>query len=111
MNASDYCIIRTTTDTIENADSISSLLLQKKLIACAQRTIIQSAYRWQGKIIESEEVLLQMKTKKSLFLEIEKEIEALHTYDVPEIVMIPLLDANDYYLSWIDKETIQSDKS
>ncbi len=106
MEASDYCVIHTTTDTKENADAISSHLLKKKLIACAQRTTTQSAYRWQGKIIESDEILLQMKTKSSLFDHIKKEIKSLHTYDVPEIIMIPLLDANDFYLQWIEKETI-----
>ena len=106
MKASDYCIISTTTDTKENADTISQTLLQKKLIACAQNTTTQSSYRWQGKVIESDEVLLQMKTKRSLFEHIKKEIEQMHTYDVPEIIMIPLLDANDFYLQWIEKETI-----
>jgi len=107
MEASDYCIVSTTTDTKENANIISSDLLQKKLIACAQRTTTQSSYRWQGKIIESDEILLQMKTKKSLFEHIKKEIESIHTYDVPEIIMIPLLDANEFYLQWIEKETIK----
>ena len=107
MEASDYCIVSTTTDTKENADTISKILLEKKLIACAQSTTTQSSYHWQGKIIESDEILLQMKTKKSLFEHIKKEIESLHTYDVPEIVMIPLLDANEFYLQWIGKETIK----
>ena len=107
--ASEYCIISTTTDTEENSDKISNELLRHKLIACSQRTITQSAYRWQGKIIEAQEVLLQMKTKKSLFNSIKKIINDLHTYDVPEIIMIPLLDANEFYLDWIEKETIQSD--
>lgn len=106
MQPSDYCIVSTTTDTTENADIISQTLLEKKLIACAQRTTTQSAYRWKEKIIESDEILLQMKTKKSLFEHIKKEIESLHTYEVPEIIMIPLLDANDFYLQWINKETI-----
>jgi len=107
MEASDYCIVSTTTDTKENADTITRTLLEKKLIACAQRTTTQSAYRWQGKVIESEEILLQMKTKKSLFDFIKKEIGSIHTYDVPEIVMIPLLDANELYLQWIETETIK----
>lgn len=106
MDASNYCIITTTTDTKENADAIVSILLKERLIAYAQCTTTQSAYRWQGKIIESDEVLLQMKTKKVLFHEIEKNIKKLHTYDVPEIIMIPLLDANDFYLQWIEKETL-----
>ena len=106
MEASDYCIVSTTTDTKENADLISQTLLQKKLVACAQNTTTQSTYRWQGKVVESDEVLLQMKTKKSLFTHIEREIAKLHTYDVPEIVMIRLLDASELYLQWIEKETI-----
>ena len=108
MKASDYCIINTTTDSKENADAITQLLLEKKLIACVQSTTIQSAYRWQGKIIKSEEILLQMKTKKSLFEKIQTEIEQLHTYDVPEIIMVPLAGANAPYLQWIEEETINT---
>jgi len=46
-----------------------------------------------------------MKTKASLFEEIKVQIEALHSYDVPEIIMTPILDANDDYLKWIEEET------
>ena len=108
MKASDYCIISTTTDTKENADSITQLLLEKKLIACVQSTVIQSAYHWQGQITESKEILLQMKTKRSLFEKIQTEIEHLHAYDVPEIIMIPLSAANTPYLQWIEEETINT---
>jgi periplasmic divalent cation tolerance protein len=106
MEASDYCIVSTTTDTKENADLISKTLLEKKLIACAQHYVTQSTYKWKGKVISSDEIMLEMKTKRSLFAHIKKEIEKLHTYEVPEIVMIRLLDANDLYLEWIEKETI-----
>ena len=108
MKASDYCIISTTTDSKENADAITQLLLEKKLIACVQSATIQSAYHWQGKIIKSEEILLQMKTKKSLFEQIQTEIEHLHTYDVPEIIMVPLTGANISYLQWIEEVTINT---
>ncbi|MCO4846143.1 MAG: divalent-cation tolerance protein CutA [Sulfurovum sp.] len=108
MEASDYGVISTTTDSKENANAITQLLLEKKLIACVQYTTIQSAYRWQGKIIKSEEILLQMKTKKSLFEKVQTEIEQLHTYDVPEIIMVPLTGANVPYLQWIEEETIKT---
>jgi len=107
MDASDYCVISSTTDSIENADAITQLLLEKKLVACVQSTVIQSAYHWQGKIINSEEILLQMKTKRSLFEKIQTEIEHVHTYDVPEIIMVPLAGANLHYLQWIEEETIK----
>lgn len=108
MEASDYCVISTTTDSKENADAITQLLLDKKLIACVQSTTIQSAYHWQGKIIKSEEILLQMKSKRSLFEKVQREIEHLHTYDVPEIIMVPLAGANINYLQWIEEETINT---
>ena len=108
MEASDYCLISTTTDTKENADTITQLLLEKKLIACLQSTVIQSAYHWQGKIIRSEEILLQMKSKRSLFEKVQRAIEHLHTYDVPEIIMVPMAGANLRYLQWLEEETINT---
>jgi len=106
MKPSNYCIITTTTDSKENADTITQSLLQKKLVACVQASTIESSYRWQGKIILAKEIGLQMKTKTSLFEKIQIEIEHLHNYDVPEIIMVPLLDANVFYLEWIEAETI-----
>ncbi len=106
MEASDYCIISTTTDSKENADAITQRLLEKKLVACVQSTNIQSAYHWQGKIIQSVEIRLQMKTKRSLFDNVKAEIEHLHTYDLPEIIMVPITGANLDYLQWIEEETI-----
>lgn len=104
MEASDYCIITTTTDSKENADAITQQLLEKKLVACVQSTTIQSAYHWEGKIAESEEIRLDMKTKRSLFEKIQTEIEHLHAYDVPEIIMVPMAGANLHYLQWIEEE-------
>ena len=108
MEASDFCIISTTTDTKENADAITQLLLEKKLVACVQSTVIQSTYHWQENIIKSEEILLQMKTKSSLFEKVQREIEHLHTYDVPEIIMVPMAGANLLYLQWLEEETINT---
>ena len=108
MEASDYCIISTTTDSKENADAITQRLLEKKLVACVQSTTIHSVYYWEGKITESEEIHLQMKTKRSLFENIQTEIEHLHTYDVPEIIMVPMEGANLHYLQWIEEETINA---
>lgn len=105
MKASDFCIITTTTDSKENADAITQQLLEKKLVACVQTSTIQSAYHWQGEITRSEEILLQLKTKKDLYKTIQQEIENLHTYDVPEIILLPLEDANESYLQWIEDET------
>ncbi len=105
MKASDYCTVTTTTDTQENVERITQTLLQEELAACIQSTPIESAYRWKGKIIHSKEIKLEIKTKVSLFAEVKKTIEKLHTYDVPEILMITMEDAKFDYLRWIDEVT------
>ena len=107
MKPSECCMITTTTDTKENADIITEALLQKHLVACVQYINIESSYSWKAKIVSSKELQLQMKTKTSFFNEIKDEIEKLHTYDVPEIVMVPLLDANVSYMKWINEETLE----
>ena len=107
MKPSDCCMITTTTDSKENADIITEALLQKHLVACVQYINIESSYSWQGKVVSSSELQLQMKTKTSFFKEIKDEIEKLHTYDVPEIVMVPLLDVNVSYMKWINEETLE----
>lgn len=107
MKPSECCMITTTTDTKENADIITEALLKKHLVACVQFIDIESSYSWQGKVVTSKELQLQMKTKTSFFHQIKDEIEKLHTYDVPEIVMVPLLDANVSYLKWINEETLE----
>jgi periplasmic divalent cation tolerance protein len=109
MKASDYCTITTTTDNQENADLLTQTLLQEELVACVQSSPIESAYRWKGKIINSKEIRLDIKTKVSLFEEIKETIERLHTYDVPEILMIAMDDAKFDYLRWIDDVTKKPD--
>jgi len=105
MEVSKYCTVITTTDNEENVELITQTLLQNELAACIQHFPIESAYRWKGKIITSKEIRLEIKTKVSLFTEIKETIERLHTYDVPEILMIAIDDAKYDYLRWIDKET------
>jgi len=106
MAASEYCTITVTTDTLENATLITQTLLEKKLVACVQSHSVQSAYRWQGKIITTEEIHLELKTKVKLFDEIKMLILELHTYDVPEILMFNCKGGNGYYFKWIEEETI-----
>ncbi len=105
MAASDYCIVTVTTDSYDNATRITQTLLEKKLVACVQSHNIQSTYRWQGKMIDTKEIHLNLKTKVSLFNEIKMLILELHTYDVPEILMFRCNEGNRDYFQWIEKET------
>lgn len=76
--------------------------LNEKLIACA--TIIKdtsSIYWWKGSIMKSKEVLVIMKTEKKLFNRLIRMIKRMHSYEVPEIVALPVVDALPAYLDWI----------
>jgi len=109
MKTTDYCIITTTIDDENIADKISTSLLQDHLVACVQSHTVQSKYHWDGNVESNKEILLQMKTKTSLFEEVKIQIEALHSYDLPEILMTPIIDANAAYLEWINNE-VQENK-
>jgi len=106
MNASDYCTVTTTTDTMENATLITQTLLKKELAACIQRSEIESAYRWKGKIITSKEFRLDIKTTVKLYEKVASCIVTLHTYEVPELHMHIWDDAHPDYLDWIAQETV-----
>ncbi len=100
-----YAMLITTCGTQENARQITESLLEKRLVACVQESKIFSSYIWEGKIERNEEFILKMKTKKSLYKEVEQEILRLHNYEVPEIAMFDIVDGNQAYLDWIEKET------
>jgi periplasmic divalent cation tolerance protein len=72
------------------------------LAACVQILPgIESVYRWEGKIERQSEVLLLAKTKKWKFDELEREVRALHSYDTPEIIAVPVTAGSAPYLAWL----------
>ncbi|MGB9823546.1 MAG: divalent-cation tolerance protein CutA [Candidatus Hydrothermia bacterium] len=104
----EFVQVITTTNNEEVAKKIAQILLEKKLAGCVQIIgPINSLYWWKGKIEEDKEFLIFIKSSKSLYKEIEKEIKAVHNYEVPEILCQSILDGNPDYLSWL-KSVIQS---
>ncbi len=106
MQQTPFCIVTTTTDRQELAKQIADALLTQQLAACIQILPIESHYRWEGDVAESKEFLLQIKTKTALFPKIEKLLLSLHTYTTPEIIVTPITDGNQAYLSWINAEVL-----
>jgi len=103
----DYSMVITTAASLEEANSIAKVLLDNRLAACVQMFNIKSMYIWQGEVCESGEVALHIKSKTILFNEIKKAIKANHSYDVPEIIQIPITDGSSEYLEWIKESTIK----
>lgn len=103
-----YIMITTACSSKENAELISETLLNKHLISCAQISAIESAYHWQGKIEHNTEYLIQIKTTKNNYQEIEEQIKKLHTYEVPEIAAYDIILGEKNFLNWITEETKKS---
>lgn len=102
----NYIVIFVTTSSISEAKKIGRALVENKLVACSNIVSpIHSIYCWQGKVCEDKEALIILKTKKKLFKQVEKRVKELHSYEVPEIIAIPVTEGSDKYLSWVKSET------
>ncbi|OGQ17045.1 MAG: hypothetical protein A3B70_07685 [Deltaproteobacteria bacterium RIFCSPHIGHO2_02_FULL_40_11] len=98
----DAIIVFVTTASKKEAQNIAKILLQEKLAACAQiLPQMESFYMWQGKIQRDKEFLMLIKSRKKLFLKLEKTIQKHHAYETPQIVALPFAKASDSYLKWM----------
>lgn len=101
----EYVQVFTTINDRKKAEDIAESVVVKRLAACVQITgPVTSVYRWEGKVNKEEEWLLIIKSSKELYGKLEKEIKEIHPYDVPEILVMPVLDGNRDYLEWLRNE-------
>lgn len=108
MTNDENIIVITTTSNKAEAEMIASALLDLKLCACIQIIPIESMYHWKEKLEHSSEFQLLIKSRKGLYLSIEKKIKELHSYDVPEIIFIDIKGGSKEYIQWINDETVKS---
>ena len=100
----DKLIILTTAGSEAEAQKIANQLVERRVAACVNIIPrIHSVYRWQGKVDAAEEFLLLIKTTKSHTAEVQAVIRELHSYDLPEFVVISIEDGSAEYLEWIEK--------
>ena len=86
----------------EEAEKITRVLLEERLVACVNIVgPVSSRFYWEGKIDLVEEYLLIMKTRRGLFAILEKRVGFLHSYEVPEILAVPIIDGSVAYLDWL----------
>ena len=101
----NYTIITTTYPHKDTAKHTAKLLVERSLAACVQLLPIESIYSWQGEVCVESEVKLLIKSRVDLFDKITELIKENHTYEVPEIVQIPITNGSAEYLSWIGECT------
>ncbi len=102
----DALVVLVTTPSPERAAEIARALVEERLAACGNVVPgIRSLYRWQGKIQDEPEALLLLKTTRARFEALRDRVLALHPYEVPEEIALPVEAGNARYLEWIAAET------
>jgi periplasmic divalent cation tolerance protein len=98
----DFIIVLVTTANKEEAEKIAQKLLENELIACANIiSPITSYFRWSGKIDCTEECMVVMKSRMNLFGELVECVKSLHSYEVPEVLALPIVAGSESYLGWM----------
>ena len=101
----EYVQVLTTTEAREEAESIARALTEQRLAACVQIVgPVTSTYRWKGKVETAEEWLCLIKSRKALYERIEEAIKAIHSYETPEIIALPIVAGSAAYLNWLNEE-------
>lgn len=98
----NYIIILVTSKDKQEAEKITQTLLKENLIACANIVNpVTSFFHWSGKIEVAEECLIIMKSRMDLFTQVAERVKSLHSYEVPEILALPIVEGSKTYLNWM----------
>ena len=102
---SERLVVLMTAGSQEEADRIAHTLVAELLAACVNVIPgITSVYRWQGEVHRDQEWILVAKSRKEVLNDLVRRVQALHSYDMPEIIALPLVGGSQPYLRWIDGE-------
>jgi len=99
-------IVLVTCGSQEEAVKIAHSLVEERLAACVNLVSpVRSIYRWEGKIWDEKEWILIIKTQKQRFEKLERKVKSLHSYSVPEIIGLPIIEGSSSYLDWLEEMT------
>lgn len=102
----DIIVIYCTVPSKKLAKDITKVLMKHKLAACVSMIDnVKSVFSWDGEICEEKEILMMIKTRRANYGKVKLVIEDMHSYTVPEIIALPIVDCSEDYLKWLVKET------
>jgi periplasmic divalent cation tolerance protein len=102
-------VVYITAPSEEEAAKIARILVEERLAGCVNIVKdIRSIYSWQGKIEDEKEVLMIAKTRMKLFSALTARVKELHSYTVPEVIAIPIVDGSEEYIKWLKEATSQN---
>ncbi|MET0313721.1 MAG: divalent-cation tolerance protein CutA, partial [Hansschlegelia sp.] len=101
----EFVVVVTTVDDRAVADRIAEAVIGRGLAACARISSAESVYRWNGELQRTAEFVLEIKTRAASAAAVEAAIVELHSYELPEVVVTPILGGSSSYLAWMRQET------
>jgi len=105
----EFLVVYITAPNEEEAAKIAQALVEERLAGCVNIIKdIRSIYSWQGKIEDERELLMIVKTRPELFSSLKNRVKELHSYTVPEIIALPVVDGSEEYLAWLRETTKQN---
>ena len=105
----EFIVVYITAGSPTEGEHLARALVEEKLAACVNRVqSVQSVYRWQGKVEESEEELLIVKTRRDLFGALRKRVMEIHSYAVPEIIALPIVEGSEAYMQWLEQQVSEN---
>ena len=105
MDKNNFILVITTVSSETEAKKLGQALIENKLAACVNiLPSITSIFRWEGKISAETELIIIAKSHQKLFPMIKEMILSIHSYDVPEIISLPISSGSEEYLKWIEQE-------
>ncbi|VAX26700.1 hypothetical protein MNBD_NITROSPIRAE02-772 [hydrothermal vent metagenome] len=98
----EYAVVFITAPDEEEAVRIARTIVEERLAGCVNIVKgIRSIYSWEGKVEDEHEVLMVVKTRRDIFTVLEKRVKELHSYSVPEIILLPIMEGSPEYLEWL----------
>jgi periplasmic divalent cation tolerance protein len=103
----DKIVVLSTCGTEEEAERLARALVEQRLAACVNVVPrVRSFYRWKGQIEDAAECLLVIKSSRPLFDRLRATLASAHSYEVPEVVALPILDGSPDYLKWLEDNLV-----
>src|SRR5580658_2855882 len=106
----DKIVVLSACDSEEQATLLARHLVELRLAACVNIVPgVRSFYRWKGAIEDTAEWILVIKSRRDLFSSIRAELAKMHSYEVPELLALPVVEGSENYLAWMDRELVPED--
>ena len=103
---SAHVVVFITAGSLEEGQHIARTIVEERVAACVNIVSpVESVYRWQGAVQDDQEVLLIVKTATGMLENLSTRIQQLHSYELPEVIALPIAAGSEDYLNWIDEQT------